>query len=144
MRKARAAALEGSTEHLITTIGLGEILRIVKNKDELISKGEEMFDDFLRTINAEILGVDLIDVGLILGVILRLSHLLKTVKRKKVKFPDAFIAQQIRKRFGETEKVVIVSNDKGFIRACGESENHRFFNSLGELYNAISKEDAGL
>ena len=104
MRKARAAALEGSTEHLITTIGLGEILRIVKNKDELISKGEEMFDDFLRTINAEILGVDLIDVGL--------------------------------------EEVVIVSNDKGFIRACRESENHLFFNSLGELYNAISKEDA--
>ena len=66
MRKARAAALEGSTEHLINTIGLGEILRIVTNKDELISKGEEMFDDFLRTINAEILGADLIDVGLIL------------------------------------------------------------------------------
>ena len=34
------------------------------------------------------------------------------------------------------------SNDKGFIRACRESENHLFFNSLGELYNAISKEDA--
>ena len=50
MRKARAAALEESTEHLIRTIGLGEILRIVTNKDELISKGEEMFDDFLRTI----------------------------------------------------------------------------------------------
>ena len=47
MRKARAAALEESTEHLIRTIGLGEILRIVTNKDELISKGEEMFDDFL-------------------------------------------------------------------------------------------------
>ena len=41
MRKARAAALEESTEHLIRTIGLGEILRIVTNKDELISKGEE-------------------------------------------------------------------------------------------------------
>lgn len=66
MRKARADALEGSTEHLISTIGLGEILRIVTNKDELISKGEEMFDDFLRTINTEILGADLIDVGLIL------------------------------------------------------------------------------
>ena len=66
MRKARAAALEESTEHLISTIGLGEILRIVTNKDELISKGEEMFDDFLRTINTEILGADLIDVGLIL------------------------------------------------------------------------------
>ena len=142
MRKARAAALERSTEHLITTIGLGEILRIVKNKDELISKGEEMFDDFLRTINAEILGVDLIDVGLILGDYFETKPPFENGEKKKSEFPDAFIAQQIRKRFGETEKVVIVSNDKGFIRACGESENHRFFNSLGELYNAISKEDA--
>lgn len=67
MRKARADALAGSTEHLISSIGLGEILRIVTNKDALISKSEEMFDDFLRTINAEILSADLIDVGLILG-----------------------------------------------------------------------------
>ena len=63
-------------------------------------------------------------------------------EKKKSEFPDAFIAQQIRKRFGETEEVVIISNDKGFIRACGESENHLFFSSLGKLYNAISKEDA--
>ena len=142
MRKARAAALEGSTEHLITTIGLGEILRIVKNKDELISKGEEMFDDFLRTINAEILGVDLIDVGLILGDYFETKPPFENGEKKKSEFPDAFIAQQIRNRFGETETVIIVSNDKGFIRACQESENCLFFNSLGALYNAISKEDA--
>ena len=66
----------------------------------------------------------------------------KKVGRKKSEFPDAFIAQQIRNRFGETETVIIVSNDKGFIRACQESENCLFFNSLGALYNAISKEDA--
>lgn len=41
MRKARADALAGSTEHLISSIGLGEILRIVTNKDALISKSEE-------------------------------------------------------------------------------------------------------
>lgn len=142
MRKARATALEGSTEHLINTIGLGEILKIVTNKDELISKGEEMFDGFLRTINAEILGADLIDVSLILGDYFGTKPPFENGEKKKSEFPDAFIAQQIRKRFGETEEVVIVSNDKGFIRACGESENHLFFNSLGELYNAISKEDA--
>lgn len=141
MRNARDTALEGSTEHLINTIGLGEILRIIKNKDELISKGEEMFDDFLRTINAEILGADLIDVGLILGDYFETKPPFENGEKKKSEFPDAFIAQQIRNRFGETEEVVIVSNDKGFIRACGESENHLFFNSLGELYNAISKED---
>ena len=142
MRKARATALEGSTEHLINTIGLGEILRIVTNKDELISKGEEMFEGFLRTINAEILGADLIDVGLILGDYFGTKPPFENGEKKKSEFPDAFIAQQIRKRFGETEEVVIVSNDKGFIRACRESENHLFFNSLGELYNAISKGDA--
>lgn len=142
MRKARATALEGSTEHLINTIGLGEILKIVTNKDELISKGEEMFDGFLRTINAEILGADLIDVSLILGDYFGTKPPFENSEKKKSEFPDAFIAQQIRKRFGETEEVVIVSNDKGFIRACRESENHLFFNSLGELYNAISKEDA--
>ena len=49
VRTARTDALSISTEHLIGTIGLNEILRIVKNKNELISKGEEMFDDFLRT-----------------------------------------------------------------------------------------------
>lgn len=142
MRKARAAALEGSTEHLINTIGLGEILRIVTNKDELIFKSEEMFDDFLRTINAEILGADLIDVGLILADYFETKPPFENGEKKKSEFPDAFIAQQIRNRFGETEEVVIVSNDKGFIRACRKSENYLFFNSLGELYNAISKEDA--
>ena len=142
MRKARAAALEESTEHLISTIGLGEILRIVTNKGELISKGEEMFDDFLRTINTEILGADLIDVGLVLGDYFETKPPFENSEKKKSEFPDAFIAQQIRKRFGETEEVVIISNDKGFIRACGESENHLFFRSLGKLYNAISKEDA--
>lgn len=86
MRKARAAALEESTEHLISTIGLGEILRIVTNKGELISKGEEMFDDFLRTINTEILGADLIDVGLVLGDYFETKPPLKTAKRKKVSF----------------------------------------------------------
>ena len=36
MRKARADALKGASEHLISTIGLGDILRIIRNKDELI------------------------------------------------------------------------------------------------------------
>lgn len=142
IRKARANALEGSAEHLINTIGLGEILKIVTNKDELISKGEEMFDNFLRTINTEILGTDLIDVGLVLGDYFETKPPFENSEKKKSEFPDAFIAQQIRKRFGETEEVVIVSNDKGFKRACGESENHLFFSSLDKLYNAISKEDA--
>lgn len=142
MKKAKSDALKESAEHFISALELSAILRIVKFNDELVSKGEEMFDDFLRTINAEILDADLIDVGLILDDYFEIKPPFENGEKKKSEFPDAFIAQQIRKRFGETEKVVIVSNDEGFIRACRGSENHIFFRSLSDLYNAISKDDA--
>ena len=142
VKKARASALNVYNEQFINSMGLNEILEIAKRKEDIIANEEKMFDDFLQVINAEILGADLIDVGLILGDYFGTKPPFENSEKKKSEFPDAFIAQQIRKRFGETEDVVIVSNDKGFIRACRESENHLFFNSLGELYNAISKEDA--
>ena len=81
-----------------------------------------MFDDFLRTINTEILGADLIDVGLVLGDYFETKPPFENSEKKKSEFPDAFIAQQIRKRFGETEEVVIISNDKGFIRLIASSD----------------------
>lgn len=140
--KARTDALKISTEHLISSIGLNEMLTIVRNKDQLIAKSEKMIDDFLQSVDAEILGSELIDVNAVLNDYFGTEPPFEKSEKKKSEFPDAFIAQQIRKRFGETEKVVIVSNDKGFVRACQERENHLFFNSLGDLYNAISKEDA--
>lgn len=142
VNKAGNSALKVYNEHLISRIGLNEMFKIVEREDDIIANEEKVFDDFLRAINAEILGADLIDVGLILSDYFETKPPFENIEKKKSEFPDAFIAQQIRKRFGETEKVVIVSNDKGFIRACGESENHLFFSSLGKLYNAISKEDA--
>lgn len=105
MRKARAAALEGSTEHLINTIGLGEILRIVTNKDELISKGEEMFDDFLRTINAEILGADLIDVGLILGDYFGTKPPFENSEKKKVSFQTHLLLNRSENDLAKRKKL---------------------------------------
>ena len=142
VNKAGNSALKVYNEHLISRIGLNEMFKIVEREDDIIANEEKVFDDFLRTINTEILGADLIDVGLVLGDYFETKPPFENSEKKKSEFPDAFIAQQIRKRFGETEEVVIISNDKGFIRACGESENHLFFSSLGKLYNAISKEDA--
>ena len=139
---ARNSALKVYNEHLISSIGMNEMFRIVESEDDIIAKEEKVFDDFLCAIDAEILGTDLIDINSVLSDYFGAKPPFEESGKKKSEFPDAFIAQQIRNRFGETETVVIVSNDKGFIRACGESENHLFFNSLGALYNAISKEDA--
>lgn len=139
---ARNSALKVYNEHLISSIGMNEMFRIVESEDDIIAKEEKVFDDFLCAIDAEILGTDLIDINSVLSDYFGAKPPFEESGKKKSEFPDAFIAQQIRNRFGETETVIIVSNDKGFIRACQESENRLFFNSLGALYNAISKEDA--
>lgn len=139
---ARNSALKVYNEHLISSIGMNEMFRIVESEDDIIAKEEKVFDDFFCAIDAEILGTDLIDINSVLSDYFGAKPPFEESGKKKSEFPDAFIAQQIRNRFGETETVIIVSNDKGFIRACQESENCLFFNSLGALYNAISKEDA--
>ena len=66
VNKAGNSALKVYNEHLISRIGLNEMFKIVEREDDIIANEEKVFDGFLRTINTEILGADLIDVGLIL------------------------------------------------------------------------------
>lgn len=142
IRQSRTDILKVSTENLIKYVGLNEILNVVRNKDALAAKGEQIFDNFVSAINAEILGAELIDVNSILEDYFRTIPPFENSEKKKNEFPDAFIAQQIKKRFGNDETVAIISKDKGFIKACGQAENHIFFDSLGSLYDAINKESA--
>lgn len=139
-RKLRTEVLQESTEHLVNYVGLSRLLEISKDKDALIQKSEELFDDFLSDINAEILGTDLINLESIIDDYFEINPPFEDGEKKRKEFPDAFIANQIRKRFGEAEDVAIVSNDNGFKKACKEAPNHFFFGSLGTLFDTINKE----
>lgn len=139
-RKLRAEVLQESTEYLINYVGLSRLLEISKDKDALIQKSEELFDNFLTDINAEILGIDLINLESIIDDYFEIKPPFEDGEKKRKEFPDAFIANQIRKHFGEAEDVAIVSNDNGFKKACKEAPNHFFFGSLGALFDAINKE----
>ena len=139
-RKLREEVLQESTEYLINYVGLSRLLEISKDKDALIQKSEELFDNFLTDINAEILGIDLINLESIIDDYFEINPPFEDGEKKRKEFPDAFIANQIRKRFGEAEDVAIVSNDNGFKKACKEAPNHFFFGSLGALFDAINKE----
>lgn len=139
-RKLRAEVLQESTEHLINYIGLNRLLDISKDKNTLIKKSEKLFDNFIQEINAEILGTDLINLDGIIDDYFEINPPFEEGEKKRKEFPDAFIADQIKKRFGETEDVAIISNDKGFKAACLQTPNHFFFSSLGELFNTINKE----
>lgn len=139
-RRLRKEVLQESTEHLISHIGLKRLLEIDGDKRTLIIKSEELFDKFIREINAEILGTDLINLDGIIDDYFEINPPFEEGEKKRKEFPDAFIADQIKKRFGVTEEVAIVSNDNGFKRACQQTQNHYFFSSLGALFDTINKE----
>lgn len=140
-RKLRAEVLKESTEYLINCIGLNRLLELAGDKKALADKSCELFDRFINDIDAEILGTDLIDLDSIIDDYFEIRPPFEAGEKKRKEFPDAFIAYQIRKRFGENEIVAIISNDDGFKKACQQTTNHMFFNSLGELYDTINKEE---
>lgn len=110
-RKLRAEVLQESTEHLVNYIGLNRLLEISKDKKALIEKSDELFENFIRDINAEILGTDLINLDGIIDDYFEINPPFEEGEKKRKEFPDAFIAEQIRKRFGESEDVAIISAD---------------------------------
>lgn len=140
-RRLRKEVLEKSTQSLVDYIGMGKLLELVNDKNNLVLKGCEMFDNFIIQTGAEILKTDLIDLDNIIDDYFEINPPFQNGEKKRKEFPDAFIACQIRKRFGETEDVIIISNDNGFKAACGNNSNHIFLSSLGQLYNTINKEE---
>ena len=141
-RNLRTECLKTSTEHLITYVGLDRLLELTRNKKELMTNGTKLFDDFINDINAEILHSDLIDLDKVIEDYFEINPPFQSGEKKRKEFPDAFIASQITKRFGENEKVAIISADNGFKDACKNTPNHVFFDSLSQLYDTINKEDA--
>ena len=139
-RKLRAEVLRESTEHFVNYIGLDRLLEIDKDKSVFIRKSEELFENFIKEIDAEILGTDLIDLDTILDDYFEIKPPFEEGEKKRKEFPDAFIANQVRKRFGDAEDVAIISNDTGFKKACQQSPHHFFFDSLGALFDRISRE----
>ena len=73
-----------------------------------------MFENFIKEIDAEILGTDLIDLDTILDDYFEIKPPFEEGEKKRKEFPDAFIANQVRKRFGDAEDVAVISNDTGF------------------------------
>lgn len=139
-RSFRGDAIKLSTEHFISYIGLGRLLEL-PDKRQAKEKSIELLNNYIKDINAEILGLDLIDLNSIVDDYFAIKPPFQEGEKKRKEFPDAFIANQIRKRFGDNEAVFIISDDNGFKAACGESSNHIFLGSLGELYNKINKQD---
>ena len=141
MRKLRAEALKTATDYQIKQLGLGHILELSTDKAEIRQKSIDLLHKYIEDLDAEILDNSKIDLDAIVDDYFEIRAPFQTGEKKRKEFPDAFIANQIRERFGEEEMVAIISDDKGFKEACQPWDNHLFFPSLGALYGAMNTQE---
>lgn len=141
MRKLRADALKSATDYQIKQLGLGHILELSTGKAEIGQKSIDLLHKYIADLDAEILDTSKIDLDAIIDDYFEIRAPFQTGEKKRKEFPDAFIANQIRERFGYEEMVAIISDDKGFKEACQPCGNHLFFSSLGELYGEMNKQE---
>lgn len=139
-RGLRKELINVVSDKFLEEIGIETDL-LMLNKEEYRTKSLKMWKKFLEKLNPEILNLSLVDLDGIVSDYFAINPPFESSEKKRKEFPDAFIANQIRKRFGEDEVIAIISDDKGFKKACGYSENHIFYQSLGELYNAINRQE---
>lgn len=136
-RGLRKDVLKMVSKGLLEQIGIKTDLLLL-DKEKYQEKSLDVWRKFLENLNPEILDLSLIDLNDIVDDYFDTKPPFESKEKKRKEFPDAFIANQIRKRFGKDEVIAIVCNDNGLKKACGNSKNHIFYKTLGELYNAIN------
>lgn len=141
MRKLRADALKTATDYQIKQLGLGHILELSTDKAAISQNSIDLLHKYIADLDAEILDTSKIDLDAIIDDYFEIRAPFQIGEKKRKEFPDAFIANQIRERFGHEEMVAIISIDKGFKEACQSWDNHLFFSSLGDLYGEMNKQE---
>ena len=139
-RKLRKEYLDILPEQYLVDIGM-EIYVQIPNKEEVYNQANNVFYNFLEDCKVERLDIDSINLETIIEDYFSVRPPFENSERKRKEFPDAFIAQEIKNHFGSDEIVAIISQDKGFKKACGDNNNYLFFNSLGELFNTLNKSE---
>ena len=132
-RKLRKEYLDILPEQYLVDIGMGIYVQI-PDKKTIYQSAKDVFAKFLEDCEVERLDTGSINLEEILEDYFAVRPPFENSEKKRKEFPDAFIAEEIRKRFGSNEIVAIVSQDNGFKKACTNSKNHLFFSSLGDLF----------
>lgn len=141
IKASRKEYLEKIRKELWLDAGADNYIYIPKG-DDYADKMMEIFRQYLKDIDAEIIETEAVNIQEILDDYFSFGAPFENTEKKRKEFPDAFIASQIRASFPELDSLVIISNDNGFKKACNKNGEYVCFKSLGDLYNAISKENA--
>lgn len=140
INNSRKELREKYPESLIKSVDMGHLLKKT-DRDEMALKAQSSLNEFLEKLDVTYLDNSGIDVEKIFCDYFSYNPPFEDNDKKRKEFPDAFIAAQIKMQFKDGEKLAIVSADKGFKAACGTQSGYMFFDSLGDLYDTLSKEE---
>lgn len=110
------------------------------NKEKTKDKAIVLLDDFWKKINISLLSYDTVNIDTILEDYFNIISPFEDNAEKRKEFPDAIYAAQIKNSF-ENQTVAIVSSDKGFMKAFNDKNNFLLFETLGELFDFINKNE---
>lgn len=139
-RNLRKEYLDIFPEQYLDNLGMGIYVQL-PDKKIIKQKAKEVFAKFLEDCNVERLDTNGINLEKIVKDYFDFRPPFENNGKKRKEFPDAFIAEEIKIRFGTDEIVAIISQDKGFKEACTDSKNHLFFSTLGDFFDEISRND---
>ena len=94
----------------------------IPDKKTIYQSAKDVFAKFLEDCEVERLDTGSINLEEILEDYFAVRPPFENSEKKRKEFPDAFIAEEIRKRFGSNEIVAIVSQDNGFKKQCTNSK----------------------
>jgi len=128
------------SESIIKSVGMEHIL-LKADREGMARKAKTDLDAFLEKLNIEILDSRNVDVEKIFTDYFAFCPPFENSDKKRKEFPDAFIVAEIKERFKGGEQVAIISKDNGFKKAFGNLPEYLFFDSLGDMYDALNKQE---
>ena len=140
LKKASKELNNNIDKDAIKLAGLEQYLEI-PTKEAIFENLFKRFDGYIKSLNPKIFTTSIIDINEIVDDYFEYNAPFEKSEKKRKEFPDAFIAQQIRKNFPKKNSIVIISDDNGFRNACLKNCEYHLYNKLGELYNEISKQE---
>ena len=117
VKNARKELNKNIDKDAIKVAGLEQYLEI-PTKEAIFENLFKRFDGYIKSLNPIIFTTSIIDINEIVDDYFEYNAPFEKSEKKRKEFPDAFIAQQIRKNFPKKNSIVIISDDNGFRNAC--------------------------
>lgn len=124
----------------IQSLGI-DITQVEHDKEELKQKAKSVLQSYLEELDYDVLDCESIELKQIINDYFSHTPPFENKVDKKSEFPDAIIAAEIKERFGNSDKVAIITNDNGVKKACGQSSNYLYFSSLPDLFDFMAREE---